>query len=341
MRALLLLWTVGYGLAILLSVLSGTARLPQDVVMYAPLWCLGVGQSLLLMWLWASLAPRHGALRWSLVLVAALAAGAIQTVADGMLMRIAAWLASDFAVFLGAMDGPRLGRIMILYSWTFCLSVTLYWAVGRERATWLAEQRAAQSELSRRQAELTALRLQLNPHFLFNSLNAVSTLVLDGRTTQADKMLMQLAAFLRASLLADPAEMSTLAREQSTLEAYLEIERLRFADRLSVRFEIADEAADVEMPSLLLQPLVENAIKYAVAGAERPVEIVVSGVKQEGFLVLQVLDDGEGAHSAYGAGVGLENIRARLRSHYGEEASLNTRQTSEGFVATIRLPAGA
>ncbi|MCA1661571.1 MAG: histidine kinase [Novosphingobium sp.] len=204
-------------------------------------------------------------------------------------------------------------------------------------------------------AQLAMLRYQLNPHFLFNTLNSISTLVLLKQTEPANAMLSRLSSFLRYTLINEPAGKVTLAQEIETLKLYLDIERMRFEDRLRTRFEIEDGAGDALLPSLLLQPLVENAIKYAVTPQEEGAEIAVSAQLAGPMLRIVVSDTGPGLKSPLdinrlpaasvepgdpvSTGVGLANIRDRLAQAYGEEQRFDIQNAADGgFAVVIELP---
>lgn len=176
------------------------------------------------------------------------------------------------------------------------------------------------------EAQLRMLRYQLNPHFLFNTLNAISTLILDRDADTANRMVTSLSAFLRHSLDADPNERVTLKQELEALELYLGIEKVRFADRLQVRFDIAPDTFGALLPNLLLQPLIENAIKYAVSRQVAGGTIEVRAVRHGDDLHLSVRDDGPGFPADFGPvlngrGVGLRNTQERLQVLYGDRHS--------------------
>ena len=194
-------------------------------------------------------------------------------------------------------------------------------------------------------AQLAMLRYQLNPHFLFNTLNSISTLVLLKQTERANAMLSRLSAFLRYTLVNEPTAHVTVAQEVETLKLYLEIEKMRFEARLRPEFDVDPRAERARLPSLLLQPLVENAIKYAVTPQEEGAEICVR-VRLSGDTVqIEVADTGPGvaggrpADPALSTGVGLANIRERLAQAYGAEGRLETRtRPSGGFSVEIEIP---
>lgn len=192
------------------------------------------------------------------------------------------------------------------------------------------------------QAQVAALRFQLNPHFLFNTLNAVSTLVVTGRNAEAEAMIGRLCEFLRVSFAADPNAVTPLAEELATVEAYLEIESVRFGERLQVEVLCPPELETALAPGLILQPLVENAVKYGVATSRRKVKVRVEAATAGEDLKLLVEDDGDAANlpaDHAGTGVGLENARRRLTALYGERAGLEAgRLPGGGWRTALWLP---
>lgn len=193
-------------------------------------------------------------------------------------------------------------------------------------------------------AQLAMLRYQINPHFLFNTLNSISTLVLLKQTDQANAMLSKLSAFLRFTLVNEPTAQVPLEQEVETLKAYLDIEKMRFEERLRTRFDIDPRAAQARLPSLILQPLVENAIKYAVTPNEDGADIIVTAHLVGQNVRIVVSDSGPGLHPAprdniVSTGVGLANIRERLTQAYGPQHRFDARfSASGGFTVTIELP---
>jgi len=183
-------------------------------------------------------------------------------------------------------------------------------------------------------AQLAMLRYQLNPHFLFNTLNSISTLVLLKDTERANLMLSRLSSFLRYTLVNEPTGTVTFAQEVETLKLYLEIEKMRFEDRLQPRFEIDPQVEKARLPSLLLQPLVENAIKYAVTPQEEGADIAIEGRRVIDRLLITVSDSGPGLEAkpnrATSTGVGLANIRDRLAQAYGDNHRFETESIKAG-----------
>jgi LytS/YehU family sensor histidine kinase len=193
-------------------------------------------------------------------------------------------------------------------------------------------------------AQLAMLRYQLNPHFLFNTLNSISTLVLLKQTERANAMLSRLSSFLRYTLVYEPTAQVTLAQEVETLKLYLEIEKMRFEERLRTRFEIDPGASKARLPSLLLQPLVENAIKYAVTPQEDGAEISVDARLVGSRVHIVVSDTGQGLNGSVPAPsdstkVGLANITERLAQAFGDDHSMHAADRPEGgFAVSIDIP---
>jgi two-component system LytT family sensor kinase len=195
------------------------------------------------------------------------------------------------------------------------------------------------------QSQLKMLRYQLNPHFLFNTLNAISTLILEQQTDLANTMVMRLSSFLRYSLDSDPMVKVDMETEIKALRLYLNIEQVRFDERLKVEVELDDQSRTALVPSLLLQPLIENAIKYAVAVSEEGGTIRIDARVFAGDLLLEVSDNGPGVENleqvslSSGRGVGLKNIRERLQSIYGSNQAFQlARVEPHGLKICLRMP---
>ena len=210
----------------------------------------------------------------------------------------------------------------------------------------------AQVEADARNAQLALLRYQLNPHFLFNTLNSVNALVSKGDAGKATKMINKLSEFFRHSLRAEPETEVTVAEEVATTELYLDIEKTRFADRLTVEIRIAESAKSRLVPSMILQPLVENALKHAIGVSENGGQIrILASEADSGALQVRVEDSGpEGSdlqadQRPPGASVGLDNTRARLHAFYGDGGRLKIEKADIGgysvLVEVIPADAGA
>jgi sensor histidine kinase YesM len=213
----------------------------------------------------------------------------------------------------------------------------------RERSTAQLALKTSRLEASLALANLDSLRMQLNPHFLFNTLNAIAVLAMKGERQGVVRMLTLLSDLLRLSL-DQRNQVVTLREELSFLDLYLQIEQVRFKDRLSLEREVEPEALDAEVPSLLLQPLAENAIKHGISRQTGPGTVRVEAHIVEGdTLELRVLDTGPGFGGARThnerAGVGTANTRARLEQLYGAEQSVEFCNRPEGGACvTVRLP---
>jgi signal transduction histidine kinase len=204
-----------------------------------------------------------------------------------------------------------------------------------------AERRAAQYQAAAREAQLKALRYQVNPHFLFNALNSLSALVMRGQPAVAEEMILKLSTFYRTSLASDVREDTPLEEELRLQRLYLDIEEVRFPSRLRVAIEAAPGVQRACVPNLILQPLVENAIKHGVARSTGPVEIRIRAWREGDSLCLSVRDDAAsrpGGPDCPGTGVGLDNVRARLAARFGAAANVAARSINPGFLVELRLP---
>jgi LytS/YehU family sensor histidine kinase len=192
-------------------------------------------------------------------------------------------------------------------------------------------------------AELRSLRYQVNPHFLFNTLNSLSALVLTGKTAAAERMIQTISTFYRRSLADDPTSDVPLREEFDLQRLYLDIETARFPDRLKAEYDLPDSLSGALVPGMILQPLVENSVKHAVAPASRKVIITLSAREEYGRLVVTVSDNGKGAARTKavpreGFGIGLGNVRDRLAARFSDEATIVSGPTSTGYATEIRLP---
>ncbi|MEW5684109.1 MAG: histidine kinase [Pseudomonadota bacterium] len=339
LRASVALWSFGFTLVAAMTSLQGRGSLLLQAPLQGGFWVAAVALAVALHAAWRRLRRYPLMLRWPLTGIACAAAGLVQTTID---LSTYAWLAATwFPEWRGwtAIDVPRFASVWILYTWTFGLNAALFWVLSANDEARRQARRAAEAEAAVQAAQLALLRLQLNPHFLFNTLNAISGLVLERDVERADLMLTRLSDFLRASLEMEPTALTSLGSELDMLEAYLQIEAVRFDERLGVTYRCPHELRAAQVPGFILQPLVENAIKHAVAPALRPVALDISARRQGEDLVLAVSDDGEHrVATTAGVGVGLRNVAARLAALYGARGRLDARSTRPGFRAEIRLP---
>jgi two-component system, LytTR family, sensor kinase len=226
----------------------------------------------------------------------------------------------------------------LLLSWSaLYFGIYYYESVQREREATLRAKALAQ------EAQMKMLRYQLNPHFLFNTLNAISTLILDRDNERANLAVTRLSAFLRHTLDQDPMKKVTLKQELEALDLYLGIEKLRFGPRLRLQFDVDPAGLGALVPSLLLQPLVENALKYAIAPSETGGTLHVGARVIGQRLLLHVADDGPGlaagASVGGGRGVGLRNTQERLMVLYGDRSRFAHHDTKPGLRIDIEFPA--
>ena len=245
--------------------------------------------------------------------------------------------------------------MFVFFTWAALYhGIKYYQLLQREREAFLKVEslqrqealKLAQAESDVRSAQLALLRYQLNPHFLFNTLNSVNALVAKGDAYGATTMITKLSEFFRHSLRAEPEREVTLAEEIATTELYLDIEKTRFADRLTVELQIADSAKSRLVPPMILQPLVENSLKHAIGVSARGGHIrIVASEADSGVLELRVEDSGpevsdhQSNHRPPGASVGLDNTRTRLRAFYGDGGRLQIEQADiGGYSVLVEVP---
>ena len=225
----------------------------------------------------------------------------------------------------------------------FVAWAALYLALCYAAEVGALERRTAKLRAATQAAELRALRYQVNPHFLFNTLNSLSSLVLTGKRDEAERMIINLSTFFRTSLTGDPSDDVPLSEEIFLQRLYLDIEAVRFPERLVVDIDVPETLRDACVPGLILQPLVENAVKYGVSRAKRPVTIRIRAAEQTAGLSLLVEDDGNPApimngHDA-GTGVGLQNVRDRLIARFGNAGDCRwSTRPGGGFAVTLTMP---
>jgi LytS/YehU family sensor histidine kinase len=281
---------------------------------------------------------------WTLSPWAVVLGGLAASYAVALLWRLV--IAAAYAAFMPGMQ-ERMDAVamlvaaansaFILVAWTgLYFGIKYYGSLQEER------ERALRSAALAQEAQLKMLRYQLNPHFLFNTLNTISTLILDRQNDVANQAVTRLSEFLRYTLDQDPMKRVTLRQEVDAVNLYLTTERLRFGDRLRLEFAIEDRALDALVPSLLLQPLVENAVKHAIAPREEGGTIRIEGRVRTRVLELTVVDDGPGLGNftapGNGRGVGLRNTRERLRVLFGDTHRFATLDAKPGLRIDIGLP---
>jgi len=233
--------------------------------------------------------------------------------------------------------GSSVSTMYLLLCWSAC-----YFGIKYYESSQKQREAALRSATLAQEAQLKMLRYQLNPHFLFNTLNAISTLILDNQNRTANHAVMRLSEFLRYTLDQDPMKKVTLRQEMEALDLYMNTERLRFGGRLRLEYAVEEPALDALVPSLLLQPLIENAVKYAISPREEGGSIRIEGRARGAMLEVTVIDDGPGLRDGNalieGRGVGLRNTRERLNVLYGEHHRFAVLNSHPGMRIEIGLP---
>lgn len=216
----------------------------------------------------------------------------------------------------------------------------LYFSLRQYAHSLAARERLIVAESEARQARLAALRYQLNPHFLFNSLNAVSTLILEGDTTGANQMLTQICYLLRNTLQSDPALETPLKAEIAHAQQYVSIEQVRMGDRLRFVCDVAEDLDAALVPAMLLQPLVENAVRHGIAHSKRGGKIHIRASRDRGALRITIENTGaRSAEESNGHGIGLANTRERLATLYGSDHDFEVKGLDDGgCCVSLRVP---
>nr|WP_166177610.1 sensor histidine kinase [Altererythrobacter segetis] len=349
-RAFWNLQFIGWGGSMLMRAVTNIAngKPPSFLVLTLIATITGFSISLLLSVIYGKLITQRPLVTWGATgLVLALAVG-IAAFIEGWTIWL--WQGGGEGNFASLVLGVFYIEMTLLGAWS-----ALYYAINYYLQVEQQADRLERLEAQATSAQLAMLRYQLNPHFLFNTLNSISTLVLLKQTEPANAMLTRLSGFLRHTLVTQPGGKVTVAQEVETLKLYLDIERMRFEERLRTVFSIDPAAAEAVIPSFLLQPLVENAIKYAVSPQEEGARISLTAQLVGNRLRLTVSDTGPGlrakaaratlptamagADNTVSTGVGLANIRDRLAQAYGDDHVFDIRTPPEGgFTVVIEIP---
>lgn len=344
-RAFWRLQFLGWGGAMLLRAMSSIANAQpwSFLVIVVIATITGFSISLLLSVIYRALINRRPLVTWGITALSLSAAVGLYAFIDSWVISL--YRQGGDASFAQLFLGVFYLDLTLLISWT-----GLYYAINFFLQVEEQNDQLMRLEAQATSAQLAMLRYQLNPHFLFNTLNSISTLVLLKQTEPANAMLSRLSSFLRYTLVNEPTARVTVAQEIETLKLYLDIERMRFEERLRTEFRIDDGVHNALMPSLLLQPLVENAIKYAVGPMEYGAEITIEAQLVGPMLRVTVSDTGPGLPagtdpstvfgvSSDSTGIGLANIRDRLAQAYGENQRFDISDRPEGgFQVVLELP---
>ena len=349
-RAFWNLQFIGWGGSMLLRSITNVAngKPPSFLILTLIATITGFSISLILSVVYARLIKQRPLVTWGATALALAAAVVVSAFINGW--TISLYQSGSEGSFANLVLGVFYMDMTLLGAWS-----ALYYAINYYLQVEQQADRLERLEAQATSAQLAMLRYQLNPHFLFNTLNSISTLVLLKQTEPANAMLTRLSGFLRHTLVSQPGGKVTVAQEVETLKLYLDIERMRFEERLRTVFSIDPAAAEAVIPSFLLQPLVENAIKYAVSPQEEGARISLSAQLVGQRLRLTVSDTGPGlrakaqratlpaamlgAGNTVSTGVGLANIRDRLAQAYGDDHVFDIRTPPEGgFTVVIEVP---
>jgi two-component system, LytTR family, sensor kinase len=253
---------------------------------------------------------------------------------------------------LSELDQRRQLRVaadaVVIWLFFFAAWSAFYIAAVAQREAHRALQRAADAEGAAQAAQVRALRYQVNPHFLFNTLNSLSSLVMTGRTDRAETMLLALSTFFRSTLSLDPTADVTLAEEIDLQRLYLDIEKARFPDRLQVEIDVPSELEQVKLPALVLQPIIENAIKYGVSTTRKTVLVrIAASMLPDGRMCVEISNrmkhggkDALAAATHEGTGLGLSNVCQRLEARFGRRGECRFGpMTGGGYKVSLLIPA--
>ena len=345
-RAFWNLQFIGWGGSMLMRSVTNIAngKPPAFLVLTLIATITGFSISLLLAVIYGRLIKQRPLVTWGATALALALAVGVGAFIEGWTIWL--WQGGGEGNFASLVLGVFYIEMTLLGAWS-----ALYYAINYYLQVEQQADRLERLEAQATSAQLAMLRYQLNPHFLFNTLNSISTLVLLKQTEPANAMLTRLSGFLRHTLVSQPGGKVTVAQEVETLKLYLDIERMRFEDRLRTVFSIDPAAADAAIPSFLLQPLVENAVKYAVSPQEEGARISLSAQLVGNRLRLTVSDTGPGlrartaratlpaamagAGNTVSTGVGLANIRDRLAQAYGDDHLFDIRTPPRGKPCTV------
>jgi two-component sensor histidine kinase len=323
--ATLFLWAANFFIFTMISVLDRPDRWMDSLLPRIVLTIIGIGFCYLLH-LVLRAAGKKG---FRVQMIAAIVAAPIVADLYGWCNALAA------ALIYGQMPQLPLGETIFqlsLHLWFFASWIGFYLAISYSMRLRQQEKREATTRFLAQAAQLQALHYQINPHFLFNTLNAISSLIVDGRNAEAEAMVQRLSEFFRLTLELDPRQDVSLERELALQAAYLDIEKVRFPD-MTIRIDVGDDVRAAAVPGLILQPLVENAVKHGVARNPGPSHIEISAHRAAGNIEVEIANRAS-SRASEGGGIGLRNVRERLVARFGDLASLTA-----GFTGPKRYSA--
>jgi two-component sensor histidine kinase len=340
------LWLVTYALITVRSLGMGTP-LPKMIGMgvrraaicaAAAILCVFIKRALLATQEW----PRGQ--RIGLAVALSAAGGLFYTFANELVFYVLFPVGPPETVTTGDMVLGLATNFSVLW-WSFIAWCAIVFALSYDEEARVQSLRLVEAQALAAESQNQMLRYQINPHFLFNTLNALSSLILQGDNARAERMVLSLSNFLRASLENAPGDRLTLAEELAAQRQYLAIEQERFGERLKLSVSVPPDLEEALVPGLILQPLIENAVKYGVARTRRSVAVEITAAAGSGVLKVSVRDDarpdaaGSPPAAPQALGVGLANVRRRLQVLYGEAGRLSAGpREGGGFEAVIELP---
>jgi signal transduction histidine kinase len=326
-------WALTGGLITLLTRTMFGLTMTQALTFALPLSLLAVPVSLSAWYLCRAMPVTRTTIWW--VAISALAAAAVASSVWAAIGDF--WWGTLGRVGLPASPGPSLATLLAGFGgMAYLMSVTVHYTVQAVEASAALARRELQSQIAAREAELRALRAQVDPHFLFNSLNAISGLIAP-EPIRAREMTRRLADFLRESLTLGAVPRITLVRELALTEQYLEIERVRFGDRLQVRIA-STVAGDVGVPPLLLQPLVENAVRHGIATCLDGGVVQIQAERRGDLVWLTVTNPRDPDGGRRGTGFGMDIVRRRLHAAFGDRAALAVEPSEEAYRVSLTWP---
>jgi len=340
----LCIWTISYLAIDLIMWAGGRSTLVSNIVISLPMMLTAPVLTMALERLRRQLLHLAPALIAALLVPAAFGAAILQGLVDYSSVRLgAALLFPDWLAYVPT-EHRQFGFGIYVYALHFLCCLLALTLLQAQRSVQIAVERQTEAVSAHRRAEAKALRLQLNPHFMFNALNSIAALVATGGNRVADAMICRLSDFLRASIVGDPESDVSLSSEIATIESYLSIEQLRFGERLKVEWQIAPGAWDAAIPGLILQPLAENAVKHGLGKSRSEIRLIIEVQRIGGSVTISVTDRRASSAASCpdadirGAGIGLANVRQRLTLFGTERARLETEPLPDGFRARLTLP---
>jgi len=262
-------------------------------------------------------------------------------------IALALWLGSAYLILRYILPGVSADLVFLEESmpWRGISGLFLYSVIVMGYYLYINQEdrkarirKEAELQLQVREAEIDRLKSQINPHFLFNSLNSISSLTLD-RPEQAREMIIKLSSFLRSSLECKENELTNLSTELNHIQQYLEIEKVRFGDKLLFKFDVPDSCGDCSLPNMILQPLFENAIKHGVYESTEPVEIFTEVREKSDHLLVSISNDYDpDTPVRKGKGIGVQNVNNRMQLVYQSSNLLLLKKTDKRFTAELIIP---